>query len=162
MADLNQPGHIKAYFRDTIVANHIELSHFYSGKMDRLAQAFKNTIKTGEYVMFLEWPVKRYRDEGGSITAKMQPAMSILAAINKKNDSDQDTALEKCFEIIDDIIIRMRQETFDNGHIFRIQDITQVDPVYNYMIDNCIGCRMEFQIGDWVAVGMNNAKWSDL
>lgn len=161
MADLNQPEDIKVYFRDTIAANHVEISHFYWGHVARLQQGFKGTVKKGEYVLYVEWPQKRYRDNDGSVVARLAPSLSVLRAINKDDYDAQDIAIEKCFEILNDIIMRMRREIFDHGFVFSINDINQIDPVYHYMIDNCIGCRMDFQIGDWVALGLNNSKWEE-
>ncbi|CAN0035307.1 unnamed protein product, partial [Chrysoparadoxa australica] len=150
------------YFEDTIAANHVEISHFYWGHVARLQQGFKTTVHKDEYVLYVEWPQKRYRDNDGSIAARLAPSLSVLRAINKDDYDAQDLAIEKCFEILNDIIMRMRRELFDMSFIFSINDINQIDPVYHYMIDNCIGVRMDFQMGDWVALGLDNDKWDDL
>lgn len=162
MADLNKPSQIKAYFQ-TIVARHTELAHFCYGNITRLQQLFKQTMTEDEYVLYLEWPQKRYRDNSGTVDAQLNPSISVLKSCNKENYAAQDAAIEKCMEILDDIIIRMRKEVHLNGHIFKISDMQQpVDPVTTYMIDNCFGCRVPIYLGDWVSVTPNPAKWSDL
>lgn len=162
MADLNQPSDIKAYFRDTIVANHTEIKHFCNGHINNLVKLFKDIAKEGEYVLYLEWPQKRYRDNDGSIEAKLRPKLSILRAMNKEDYEAQDTAIDKCMEILNDVIIRMRSEVFYDGFLFSINDLSVVDPVYHYMIENCVGCRVEIPLGDWVSLTKDVSKWTDL
>lgn len=161
MADLNQPNQIKAYFQ-TIADRHEEISHYYYGHVNRLQAGFKNEVKEAEYALYVEWPQKQYADNGGSITSKLRPSLSILRAINKQGYDQQDDTIEQCFEILDDVIIRMRRECFTNGHIFEISDMGIIDPVYHYLIDNCLGVRVTLPAGDWVTTAINTDKWTDL
>lgn len=162
MADFNQPSDLVAYFRDTIVALHSELSVFIYGDHEQLQAAMKKSIEKDDYILFLEWPEKRYDDDGGSIVARLEPSISILKAINKQDFAAQNNTIDKCYEILNDVIIRMRQEKFEDGHIFRIAEMGRVKPVYHMLIDNAFGVRVQIPMGDWVSTGNDVSKWSDL
>lgn len=161
MADLSQPSDIKSYFSN-LVTLHSELSHFASGNYEALAQSFKDDSADDEYTLYLEWPQKRYRDQDGAVDAKLITYISVLTPINKKTFAEQDAAIDKCMEIMNDILIRMRNELFYAGYRFSINDVGTVDPVKHYMIANCFGCRVPIELGDWIPVSRDAAKWSDL
>jgi hypothetical protein len=161
MADLSTPTQVKEYFETVIVANHIELAHFAYGSHQRLEKVFSKAAKKDEYVLYLEWPEKRYADQDGSITARLQPHIGVYRAVNKENDARQDLVIDKCYEILDDIIIRMRSEIFLQGNVFSINDIGTIQPVYHMMIDNAFGCRVQMAVGDWISTQVNTGKWSD-
>lgn len=161
MPDFNLPNDIKTYFSDTIVANHVELAHFAYGSHTRLMKLFKTTATKDDFILYLEWPEKRYRDNDGAIEAQLQPHMGIYKAVNKEDDATQDDVIDKCYEILDDILIRMRTELFASGFIFSINDLGTIQPVYHMLIDNAFGCRVQMPMGDWVATGLKVNKWMD-
>jgi len=161
MADLNQPTDIKNYFA-TIQARHVEIDHFIYGSVNKLEQKFGNTVLAKECVLHVEWPQKQYRDNGGSVSTRLYTTLYVLKNINKGDYDLQDETIEKTSEILNDIIMRMRRELFDNGHIFDINDLGEVDPVYHYKIHNCYGVRVSFPLGDWVPVARDASKWTDL
>lgn len=161
MANLNKSSELKAYF-ETIKTRHEEISHFIYGSFEKLHQEYHSTIKKTEYALFVEWPQKQYSDQGGSVSVRLRQSISIVTNVNKDKYADQDTAVDKCQEILNDIIIRMRKEFFDNGWIFDINELGLADPIYALGIDNCVGVRVTFPVGDWVTTANDASKWSDL
>jgi len=162
MADFNKPSDLKTYFEDTIVRNHLDLAHFVYGDHSQLQNLFHRTAKKDEYILFLEWPEKRYQDDGGSVSNRMEPFISVLKAVNKEDFTAQNETIDKCYEILEDVIMRMRSEVFENGHIFRISEMGRIQPVYHMMIDNAFGVRVQVPMGDWVSTQKDTGKWHDL
>jgi hypothetical protein len=156
---MTTPEELKTYFQDTIVANNNKIDHLISGNVERLQQHFKNETGT---VLFIEWAGKRFNDDSGSIGSRFVTGVSLLKGVPNGDFDKQDEVLNELDPIVTQLLLRIRRDALDNGWNFSINDVSQIDPVFFYTVDNCFGYRFELVFGDWEGIELDPTMWRDV
>lgn len=148
-------------YMESIATKHADINFYVYGSIQHLQNEWSKNNK-GNTAMFVEFPVLRPRDEGGSFDARHITGVSILKSVKSGDFDAERAAFSSCFEIIVEVMKRIRYDAKPNAYSFYINNIQEVQPVMYYTIENAFGARMEIEFGDWERIGPTAAKWSDL
>ncbi len=157
---IKKPAELETYLT-SVGTLHNSISHVVYGSADKVAELFGNEATSIQYVMVIEWPDQRYRDAQGTVDVRHVVGVSILKAINSEGYDAQNAAISECMSIWQQMVVRMRKETFQNSHHFIIQDMGRTEPILSYLVSNAFGCRTEIEMGDWISLVPDSAVWSD-
>ncbi len=141
--------------------NHNQIKYFVYGKFQQLAEKVKAT-KKNEYVLFCPYPSIIPRDRSGSFDNRFLFNIALVTPIRKNDFDAESIALNESLQRINELLIRMRSDASDYGWSFNINDINQMDPVIDYMLDNATGYQAPIYFGDFLPVKVDHSVWNDL
>lgn len=141
--------------------NHSSISHFVYGKYAELATYLKD-VQENEYTLFCPFPSVTPRDRSGSLDFRFIANVALFVPCQKDDFASEEAAVNTALGVIQQLLIRMRQDANNNGWSFSINDVSQMDPVLDYSLQNSAGFQFTLYFGDFYATKVNTAHWADL
>ncbi len=143
------------------VTNHAGITHFVFGKYAELAKTLQD-VKKDEYTLFCPFPSVSPRDRSGSLDFRFISNIALFVPCKKNDFDSEEAALNTALSVLQQLIIRIRQDANDYGWSFTINDINQLDPVLDYSLNNAAGYQFPLYFGDFYSVKVDTNDWSDL
>jgi hypothetical protein len=148
-----------AYFRE-LATLHVALAgSFVHGAAGRIISGTRTSIKYP--CLWLETPTMVLTEKDGTVPdGRRSCAFAILKSVPLNDYNAQDLGWEETERLALDVISRMRRDRKARKFSFIINN-AQLEPVATLTVDNEIGWRFEFELGNPVPVCYEPARWAD-
>ncbi|MVN77834.1 hypothetical protein GO988_15995 [Hymenobacter sp. HMF4947] len=144
------------YFRQ-LVTEHVELQTFVHGAAGRIIAGTRSGFTYP--VLWLETPSMGLTDKDGT-TPFGQRASAFVVLHNTEGDSyaDQDKKWASTEALALEVLSRLRHDKKTRRHTFDLNG-GQLEAVATMTVDNEIGWRYEFSLGDYVSLKYDATRW---
>jgi hypothetical protein len=156
---INTPSEIQQLLQH-YADNHINITEMVFGKYEKLAQAMAKRAK-GEFILFCPYPSLIPRDRQGALDFRYIANLAICCPAGQ-DDINEITYMQTAIGIYQDIMVRLRDDAQAGGWSYNINDMSQMDPIIDYMLDNAVGYQGNLYFGDYKSTKPAAASWSDL
>jgi hypothetical protein len=150
-----------AYFRQ-LAAEHVELAgSFVHGSAGRIISGSRSGIKYP--CLWLETPTLHLseKDMTSAPDGRRTCAFVILKNVPSTDYAAQDAGWEYTERIALDVLSRMREDRKKRLFAFKLND-SALEPVATLTVDNEIGWRYEFEIGNPLVLRYDASRWVQL
>jgi hypothetical protein len=145
------------YFRE-LAGKHVDIKTFVHGAAGRIISGSRSGL---EYpVLWLETPSLTLADKDGTAPFGTRlGAFVVLHNTNSGDYEDQDAKWASTEAIALDVLSRLRKEHKERKISFSSLDGGQLEAVATLTVDNEIGWRYEFSLGDYVPLKYDATRW---
>lgn len=150
-----------ATYMEGLATKHSLIDFSVYGSLAKL-QAEWAKVDNGRTCLMIEFPGMRVRDQGGSIDGRYVAGISVISATTNNDYTAEAADISLGFDICVDLLTRMRYDMSQSDYVFYINDVSEIQPVTFYTLENAHGARFEVEFGEWFQRGPNADRWSDL
>jgi len=152
------PEAFRQYFQDIATA-HSNIHTFQYGGLER--QLNRNPAQDITYpLLFLEKPDYSFVGENSAMAAAPRAAFVVLKNANWGSPTDQDTAEDLTFQIVIDIISKLKKDYKDQNIQWFTSQNLRISAIDTLTLDGDIGWRCEFLINSQIDLCFDPLKWN--
>jgi hypothetical protein len=147
-----------AYFR-RLAAEHVELQSFVHGATARIIESSRSGVTYP--CLWLETPALIFSDKDGTAPDGRRVAAFVVLLQKSRGDYDaQDLEWERAERLALDVLSRLRRDQKARRFTFELHG-GQLEPINTLTVDNEIGYRFEFELGQPVPLCYDATRWQE-